>query len=274
MSNTPLLDDLGNLLTQFKENLISNIPNVIFAIFIVVIGILIARLFQTVVNRFMTNLDRFIISGKLRNKIQHLRLERSARLFGKIVFWIITVFFLSVATEVLGLPIFTAWLSGLVKYLPNLLIAAIIVFLGIIGGKLLRDVISSASNTAGLAYGIMLGRIAQYAILILTALIAADQVGIDIGILSGVIDIVLGAILLAAALAFGLGARTSVSNILASYYLQNQYQEGQIIKIEDVEGQIIQITPTAVILETAEGQVSVPAKKFSEVTSVLRKTKG
>lgn len=274
MSNTQLLDELGNLLVQFKENMITNIPNLIFAIFIILIGLLIARLLQAVVNRFITNLDRFIISGKLRSRIQHLRLERSARLFGKIVFWIITVFFLTAATEVLGLPIFTAWLSGLVKYLPNLLIAAIIVFLGIIGGKLLRDVISTASDTAGLAYGTMLGRIAQYAILILTALIAADQIGIDMGILSGVIDIVLGAILLAAALAFGLGARTSVSNILASYYLQHQYKEGHTIKIEDIEGQIIQITPTAVILETSEGQVSVPAKKFSEVTSLLRKNKG
>jgi small-conductance mechanosensitive channel len=271
MTFTQLLDDLNEMFKQLVENIITNIPNFIFAIIIIIIGIIIARLLQALVKNLIARLDRFIVRGKLGSKFKNLRFERSARLMGRIVFWIIVVFFLTAATEVIGLPIFTAWLSGLVKYLPNILIAVIIVFLGIIGGKLLRDIVSSASGTAGIAYGSMLGRITQYSVLFLTILIAADQIGIDIGILSGVIDIILGAILFAAALAFGLGARTSVSNILASYYLQNQYQEGQMIKIEDVEGQIIQIMPTAVILDTSEGQVFIPAKKFSEVNSILLK---
>lgn len=274
MSYEQLLNDLGELLVQFRENLIAFIPKLIFAIVIILIGILIARLFQALVNRFIKNLDRFISSRKLQSGLKQIRLERSARLVGKIVFWIIIVFFLTAATEVLGLPIITTWLSGLVRYLPNILVAAIIVFLGIIGGRLLRDIITTASATAGLLYGNVLGRIAQYAILLITILIAVDQVGIDIAILTGVIDIVLAAILFGAALAFGLGARTSVSNILASYYLQSRYREGQTIKIGDIEGRIIQITPTAVILETAEGQESVPARKFSEDTSTLLKREG
>ena len=47
------------------------------------------------------------------------------------------------------------------------------------------------------------------------------------------------------------------------------YKTGQIIKIGDVKGKIIQITPTAVIIETTEGQVYVPAKMFDEMTSLL-----
>lgn len=274
MSYEEFLNDMGRLFVQFKETLIAFIPRLIFAIVIILIGILIARLFQALVNRFIKNLDRFISSKKLQSGFKQVRLERSGRLVGKIVYWIILIFFLTAATEVLGLPIITTWLSGLVRYLPNILIAAIIVFLGIIGGRLLRDLITTASATAGLLYGNVLGRIAQYAVVFITILIAVDQVGIDIAILTGVIDIVLAAMLFGAALAFGLGARTSVSNILASYYLQSRYREGQIVKIGDFEGQIIQFTATAVILETTEGQVSIPAKKFSEDTSILMKREG
>jgi hypothetical protein len=274
MSYEQLLADLGEMFVKFKDNLIAIIPNLVFAIIIILIGILIARLIQALVNRFIKNLDRLVSSKKLQKGLKQMRLERSTRLVGKIIYWIIIVFFLTAATEVLGLPIITTWLSGLVRYLPNILIAAIIVFLGIIGGRLLRDIITSASGTAGLLYGNVLGRIAQYAVLLITILIAVNQVGINITILTGVIDIILAAVLFGAALAFGLGARTSVSNILAAYYLQSRYREGQIIKIEDIEGRIIPITSTAVILETSHGQVSIPAKKFSEDTSTLLKREG
>ena len=189
----------------------------------------------------------------------------------KIIYWIILFFSLTAATEVLGLPIITTWLGGIVQYLPNILIAAIIIFLGAIGGVLLRDLIITTAASAGIIYGNILGKITQYAILFVAVLIAINQVGIDIAVLIDLISIVLAALLFGAALAFGLGARTSISNILAAYYLQQRYREGHTIKIREIEGQIIQLTPTAVIVQTSDGQASVPAKEFSENVSTLLK---
>ena len=274
MSYDQLIEDLGNLLVQFKENLISFIPKLVFALLIVLIGVLVARLLQAIINRFINRIDGFIANRKFKSRLKNIRLDKSARLVGKIVYWIILIFFITASTEILGLPIITTWLSGLVRYLPNILIAVIIVFLGIIGGRLLGDIINSASTSAGIQYANILSKIAQYTIILLTVLIAVDQVGVDISILTSIIDIVLAALLFGAALAFGLGARTAVSNILASYYLQNYYREGQTIKIGEVEGKIIQISPTSVTLETGQGQVSVPAKHFSENISTLIKREG
>lgn len=274
MSYEQLLEDLGNLVTQFKSNFISFMPKLVFALFIVIIGLLVARLLQTIVNKSLKNVDRLFSNRKLIGGLKKSRLEKYSRLIGRIVFWIILIFFITAATEVLGLPIITAWFSGLVHYLPNILVAVIIVFLGIVGGRLLRDIVSTASSGAGLVYFSVLGKIIQYTVLLLAILIAIDQIGVDITVLTNVIDIVLGAVLFGAALAFGLGARTSVSNILASYYIQGQYREGQIIKIEDIEGPIIHITNTAVLVDSAQGQVSIPAKQFSENISTLVKKEG
>jgi len=269
-----LLKDLSTLFLQFKDSFFAFIPKLVFALIIVLIGIVIARLFKALVNRLIKNIDRLTSSKILKNRLAQIRLDRSTQLVGKFVYWIIIVLFLTAATEVVGLPIITTWLSGLVNYLPNILIATVIIFLGIIGGRLLRDFITNASATAGLLYSDVLGRIVQYAILIITVLIAVDQIGIDIAILTGVIDIILAAILFGAALAFGLGARTSISNILAAYYLQNMYKEGQAIRIGDYEGRIIQITSTAVVLETKDGQALIPAKLFSELASIQLKSEG
>lgn len=114
-----------------------------------------------------------------------------------------------------------------------------------------------------------MGKLAQIIIILLTGLIAFDQIGINVSILINLIIIIIGALLFGAAFAFGLGARESVSNILASYYLQKIYKVGQVIQIGGKKGRIIEITPTAVILEASEGQLYIPAKEFNKETSIL-----
>jgi hypothetical protein len=61
-----------------------------------------------------------------------------------------------------------------------------------------------------------------------------------------------------------------VSNIVASYYASQHYNVGQTVRVGDIQGEIIQLTSTGVVLSTSEGRVLVPAKRFSEETSVLR----
>ena len=274
MSTDQFLKDLSNLLLLIKDYTFHLIPKLLGALIIILIGFLVAHIVRALINRLIDNFERFVPNKKLQIRIKQMHLDESAGLFSKIVYWILIIFFLTAATETLGLPIITTWLSGLVMYLPNILIAIIIVFLGITGGRILREFITNASDKAGIVYGNVVGKISQYVVISITVLIAVDQVGVNILILTDVINIVLAAILLGAALAFGLGARTSVSNILASYYLQNRYREGQEVEINEIKGRIIQITPTSVIIDTATGQVSVPAKKFSELNSTLLKKEG
>jgi hypothetical protein len=70
-------------------------------------------------------------------------------------------------------------------------------------------------------------------------------------------------------LAFGLGARTHVSNIIAANQLRQRYQDGDIIRIGDIEGRILAITVSRVTIETESGNVDVPAKLFDEQVTVI-----
>jgi small-conductance mechanosensitive channel len=83
------------------------------------------------------------------------------------------------------------------------------------------------------------------------------------------VAIVFGTAFGGAALAFGLGSGLSASNIISAHYLMKTYRPGQTVRIGGVQGRILEITRTDVILETPEGQVLVPARKFSEEASVL-----
>jgi hypothetical protein len=188
---------------------------------------------------------------------------------GRVVFWLVFLFFAAAATEALGLPVVSAWLSGVAAYLPRLLVAALIVVLGFLAGSLARTTLSAAAASAGFAYADALGRVGQGIVVMASGIVAFDQLGIQVTFLTVLAAIVTGTLLGGAALAFGLGARTAVSNIIASHYLLKTYRVGHRVRIGAVEGRIVEITPTAVVIATAEGQAVVPAKAFSEQASLL-----
>jgi small-conductance mechanosensitive channel len=71
------------------------------------------------------------------------------------------------------------------------------------------------------------------------------------------------------AIGFGLGARATVSNLLAIHYLLQNYRVGQRIRIGQIDGRIVQVSSTAVMLDTPDGRTLVPGSRFSESASVL-----
>ena len=269
MDYNQLIADLAKLFDQFKQRAIELLPNIVGALALFVIGILIARILRNLTNRFLKNLSRLIPHGEAQRELQQGRLERSARVISNTLYWILIFCFITAATEVLGLPVVTTWLGGIASYLPNILVAVLIGAIGIIGGVVIRDVIATAASSAGLTYSKTLGRFSQYAVLLVTLLIAVDQLGIDISIITNILMILASAMLFGAALAFALGAKTSISNILAAHYVRKMYEVGHSIRIGDMEGQVTEITPVGVVLQSQEGQVYIPAKKFNELTSVL-----
>jgi small-conductance mechanosensitive channel len=114
-----------------------------------------------------------------------------------------------------------------------------------------------------------LGRLVYVAILLIAAVTGIDQIGIESRFLTATITIVISSVVGAAALAFGLGAKTAVSNIIASHYLRQIYRAGHLVRVGEVQGKITEITNTVVILESASGRLAVPAKEFSESVSIL-----
>ncbi len=275
MNNLHFVEDLLNLFNQFKQSLFAFLPNVIASLLIFLIGLILARLVKTLSERFISRVDSLIPHKKVRSKVNHFITEKPvARVIGSVLFWTIVFFFLTAATEALGLPVMTAWLSGVADYLPRILAGVLIGIIGIIGSIVIRDIIFTTTASTGIIHGETLGKLVQTTIILLSVIIGIEQIGFDITLLTSLITIVVGAFLFGAALAFGLGAKTTVSNILASYYLQKNYQVGHTVKIGDKEGRIVRITPVAIVLDSTEGQIYIPAKDFSTTASTIINKEG
>lgn len=275
MNYPNLINGLEGLVARFREGGLELLPRLAGSLAILGVGFIVASLLRFLIRRLIRGLDRFVPSQKLQTSLRHLGMQRpAAEVISGIFYWIVILFFLTAATETLGLPVVTTWLSGVALYLPRILSAVVVCFAGLLGGILLRDLIVSATVAAGMAYGRTLGRLAQGAVILVAVVVAVDLIGINIGFVTTVTITLLGVVLLGGALAFGLGARMVVGNILASHYLQKSYAVGQRVKIGEWEGEIVQITPVAVLLQTAEGRALVPAKLFGESVSVLLAEEG
>jgi small-conductance mechanosensitive channel len=256
---------------ELVRRIIVYLPNVLSAIVLVVVGWLLAWALRFVSSRLISaGLNRLSRNAAFQRSLQRTGLhETIPRVISAIVFWVVLLFFFAAAIEQLDLRVVTLLLSDLAQYLPRVLIGVSVVFVGLLGGNLAYHWVANATSSAGVSYGNALGRITQVAIVLVAIVVAADQVGIQSNFFMLTVAIVAGSTFGAMALAFGLGSGSTVSNIIASYYLNKTYRAGQEIRIGDVRGRILEISPTAVVLQTPEGRVLVPAKRFTEEMSVL-----
>jgi small-conductance mechanosensitive channel len=136
-------------------------------------------------------------------------------------------------------------------------------------GGLIRELVSAAAESNRIKYPGHLGYLAGGLVFLLALMLALDQLGLDIDLLVSMLTLAIGALFAGLALAFGLGAGDSVRNILAGHYVRKSFHPGQRVRLQDIEGEIIELTPVAVVIDTERGSAVVPARLFTEQASLV-----
>jgi len=259
---------LEKAFTGLVQRTAETLPNLIGALLLLLVGWLLARLLRAGAVRLIHLLDRAIRRLSSRNADRPGILSASAEVLGSIVFWVVVLFFLTAATQVLGLDAFLGWLNRVVDYLPTLLTGGLIVLAGFLLSALVRDVVATTAPVAD-SQRVLLGRVAQLVILVTAVVIGADQIGIKVTFLVIMVTVLAGTLLGGLALALSLGARTYVSNLIGAHYLRQQYRAGQTVRVGQFEGRVLEFTATAIVLETADGRVNLPGKIYHDEPIVL-----
>jgi hypothetical protein len=109
-----------------------------------------------------------------------LRVGRSANVLGTVVYWVVLLFFVTAATQVLGLQTFTDWLARLLDYLPTLAAGVLIIVAGYVLASFVADLVLATATRLQPAQRTALARLAQGATLVAAILVGADQIGIRV----------------------------------------------------------------------------------------------
>lgn len=256
--------------TDSVERVGEHLPGILAAVALLLLGWLAAWLARFVSMRLVGRLSRLVASRTLKAEMRSAGVESIApKVVGGFVYWVVLLFFFAGASEVVGLTVVSDGLSRLAGYLPQVLAAALVVLCGLVLANLSRRAVVSASTSAGIAHGELIGRSVRLAIMLVAGVVALDQIGIDSSVLNLLVLIAVGAMLGGTALAFGLGARNVVGDLLAVHYLARTYRAGQVIRVGELQGRIVEFTSTGVMLQTDDGQVLVPGADLGQSRSIL-----
>jgi len=242
-----------------------NLPNILEALAIVVLGLIFAFILRFLTYRFVRGLNKLLrkkmkVSADVVKKVG----SSGAQITSRIVFWGVLLFFLAASLHVLDRPVISKWVNTLAGFFPNILVAVLIIFVGFLAGNIFGATVNKIFSTSKFGHGDFFGKLTKYLIILIAFLVAIEQLGININLLIIILGIFTGMLAGGTSLAFALGSQTAIKNILATYYLGKFYQVGQRVKIENVEGKIIKMESTYLILDTPRGSLTVPSGWFLE----------
>jgi len=197
------------------ESIIAYIPNLLGAAVLLALGWFVAGFMRSACLKLAQGVDRLLDPLFNRRRVPKLKASHPVLdLFSKIVFWVVVLFFAKFALHTLGLEAVSEWMDQVVEYLPTFIAGGIILVAGTLFSVLIRDVTITTADSAGIPQARLFGTIAQGATLITTLVIGLDQIGIDVSFLANLIEIAVGALLGSLALAFGIGGRTFIGNLI------------------------------------------------------------
>jgi len=206
-----MVDSLRNALEVF----LSYIPQLIGAIIILIVGYIVAKILQAVVSRVLkaVGFDGWMERGGIKQFFERAQTrETPATVLGKLVFWFVFIIVITMAADALGIRQVSQVLAQLIAYIPSIIAAILILVLAALLANFLASIVRGATGSD------VLSNIARYAIIVYAAFAAITELGIAVQLTAPTFLIILGAVALAAAIAFGFGAQGAARDIVEKAY--------------------------------------------------------
>lgn len=199
------------------EKFINFFPILLGAILVFLLGWIIAVVMEKVVEKMILSLriDQAFEKMGLRRKLNESGINLNvAAFFGGLVKWFLVLVFLMAATDILGLNQVTNFLNSIILYIPNVVVAVIILAVVFLVGNLVYAVVKGSTRAAGVMSATLLATISKWSIIIFGLLAALIQLGIATSLVSTIFIGIVAMLSLAGGLAFGLGGKEEAQMIL------------------------------------------------------------
>jgi len=201
-----LVEPAKTVMTQISQFLI----NLLLVIVILIIGWIVSKTLKLLVSKFLKSikLDEFSERIELDSLLSKGGISyRLSDLIGVIFYWLGLLVTFVVAVNAIGLTIAADLLNKVVLYVPNIIAAIFILVLGMFVATMLKNIVQTAANNAGLSQSKLLAKLVEVIVVIFALTIALEQLGIATRIIELMISIVLASLGLGLALAFGFGCQ-------------------------------------------------------------------
>jgi Conserved TM helix len=222
-----VISAIGDTIERGFEVFFAWLPALVGALVVLILGYIVAKILGRVVGALLARagLDRAAMSGRSGEWISRATSSPSG-LIGRLVFWAVFLGAAALAVSVLGIDALTDFMGRIFLYLPNV-IAAIAIFLvaGLVAGAAAALVDRTMGDTPT---GRILRTVVPGLIMAIALFMILEQLEIAPEIVRITYAALIGALALAAALAFGLGGRDVAARMLEDAYVKGQQQRAQV----------------------------------------------
>ncbi|MGH7475454.1 MAG: mechanosensitive ion channel family protein [Longimicrobiales bacterium] len=211
-----------NILDRLEEGIVqifAFLPQIAAGLGILIVGYAIAKMVERGTDAALHRIgfERWMRDGGVSEALERTgtRFDASTVL-AKLVFWAVMLLVILLVASALGLTVVSALFGEMLAYIPNVIAAVIILFLGLVLGEFVKDlVLASAGGISGMP---TLARAAKAVVVILSVFMALEQLDIAEDIVLVAFIAIVGAASLAAGIAFGLGGRDIAAEIARGWY--------------------------------------------------------
>ncbi len=206
-----ILQPLQDALSTF----LSYLPQLIGAVVILIIGYIVAKILQALVGRVLQGIgfEGWMEKGGIKQFFDRAQTNQTPTgIVGKLVFWFVFIIALTMAADALGIPQVSAVLAQLIAFIPSIIAAILILVLAALLANFVSGVVRGATGSG------ILASVVQYAIIVYAVFAAITELGIAVQLTAPTFLILLGAVALAAAIAFGFGGREVAQEVIQKAY--------------------------------------------------------
>ncbi|GAB2782966.1 mechanosensitive ion channel [Rhabdobacter roseus] len=256
-----LINTFNTLINQFVDF----VPRLIGCGVIILVGYLVAKSVSLVVRNLLGRIGFDRVGEKLNEIgiIKQLKAEiRLSLIIAKVLYYFILLVFLTAATETLGVDAITSMVLSLVNFIPKLIAAAIMLQVGIMLADAIKSAVTTLCKSFNVPSATLIGNLVFVFFLVITFISSLGQIGINTQLLESSFNLILGGIVVAFALGYGLSSRDVLANMIASFYTRNKYQEGQVVQIDEVRGTIVEVDSTSITVQHETTRTVIPLQQF------------
>jgi hypothetical protein len=193
------------------------LPRLLIASILLVLGWLLARTLRKVIVKLLrlarleaaaehSGVDDFLVRGGVRFTV--------VTLIGEAFYWGVILIVVVAVFNLFGLTVGPELMERLSRNVPNVIAALAILVFGALGARFLRGVVEAYLGNVGVRGAASIAVLVQGAMLAFVAVLALEQLGLAVALLTSVFQLAFGGLCLGLALAFGLGGRAWAESIL------------------------------------------------------------
>ncbi|HMT52596.1 MAG TPA: mechanosensitive ion channel [Saprospiraceae bacterium] len=257
--------DIQKALSDMLLGMVTAIPKFITATFILLVGMIVSKIVKKVIVGTLQKAKVDKLGDKL-NEIDILannNIEiKLSNIAGKMVYYMMMLIFIMTAVGVLDMPVLAELIQDVIKFVPNLIAAFVILIAGILLADTLKNVVTTTCKSIGMPSANIIGYFVFYFIFINVIIVALSQAQINTDFFAQNISIIIGGAVLAFSIGYGLASKDLVASFLASYYTKDKLNIGDKVTLNGVTGTISNVDKSSVTLDTGQKDVIIPLNKI------------